>query len=346
MAVAHERIAYIDLAKGFCILLVVVYHIMGYYVVESSVNTYGRMFRLPLYFFLSGVFFKTYGGFVDFLKRKTNKLLVPFAFWYLIGSVGMSMLLRYGFNRKLMGAKYFTLGPALTDFVMRDTFPNVAIWFLLCLFEVNILFYLIYKISNDCTKERTSVIVELSLLSGIIGLVLGGMHVNIPCFVDSALTALPFFSFGYLLNQNTDILRPNKYDRFNLIYVVSALGAVCAATYWFGPELNLRANEFNRSAALMLYPVGIIGTMAMVLLAKAIGHLPVVSYFGRYSIMILVTHIVLMQLWFYAIRPFHLPRMEAALLNIFLTLSSYFALIPLMRRLLPHVTAQKDLIKL
>ena len=78
-----KRIEYIDLAKGICIIMVVLFHLAKYYDSTLLINRFFKLIRMPLYFFLSGFFFKTYEGFSDFLKRKSNKLLIPFVFWYL-----------------------------------------------------------------------------------------------------------------------------------------------------------------------------------------------------------------------------------------------------------------------
>lgn len=39
-----------------------------------------RGMRMPLYFILSGLFFKDYGGFLNLLVKKANKILIPFLF--------------------------------------------------------------------------------------------------------------------------------------------------------------------------------------------------------------------------------------------------------------------------
>lgn len=51
-----KRIEFIDLAKGICILLVVQIHVYG----DTSYTFFNAMtiFRMPLYFFLSGIFLK------------------------------------------------------------------------------------------------------------------------------------------------------------------------------------------------------------------------------------------------------------------------------------------------
>lgn len=81
-----QRIQYVDLAKGFCIILVVLFHVLQHFRVQSEFVNVLSTFRIPLYFFLSGLFFKEYEGFLGFLLRKINKLFIPFCFFYITTS--------------------------------------------------------------------------------------------------------------------------------------------------------------------------------------------------------------------------------------------------------------------
>ena len=75
---AKERIAYIDFMKGLCILLIVMGHVEGfsYDSIMPGLNYALKSFRIPMYFFLSGLFFKTYGEFSEFLRKKVNNLYI------------------------------------------------------------------------------------------------------------------------------------------------------------------------------------------------------------------------------------------------------------------------------
>lgn len=88
-----KRIEFIDLAKGICILLVVFSHAGEDY--GNRFDPALTSFRMPLYFVLSGLFFKEYSGFAEFLVRKTNKLLIPFLFFYML----IVCVLAYALNR-------------------------------------------------------------------------------------------------------------------------------------------------------------------------------------------------------------------------------------------------------
>ncbi len=60
---AQKRIEFIDLAKGICILLVITVHVTSFNVpvIQSM--------RMPLYYILSGLFFKDYGGLGQLVKK-------------------------------------------------------------------------------------------------------------------------------------------------------------------------------------------------------------------------------------------------------------------------------------
>ena len=78
-AESKKRIEFIDLAKGVCILQVILIH-CGYSFEPAGL----RALRVPLYFVLSGMFFKDYGGFISTVWKKTNKLIIPFLFFFLL----------------------------------------------------------------------------------------------------------------------------------------------------------------------------------------------------------------------------------------------------------------------
>lgn len=140
-AINTKRIEYIDLAKGVCIILVVLYHTLNdfgihdYFAADAM-----RDFRMPLYFFLSGLFFKPYEGYMGFLKRKINKLLIPFLAFYFITVVCYEYI-----SGVFHGTSLPDIGLApLYDCYIEVWHFNTPLWFLLCLFVLNnIILYII-----------------------------------------------------------------------------------------------------------------------------------------------------------------------------------------------------------
>lgn len=339
---SNNRIEYIDLAKGMCIMLVVIFHIYSYYKISMPADYFFRAFRMPLYFFLSGVFFKTYGSFGNFLKKKTNKLLIPFVFFYLTLSVFISIFLYKYFGIVLEKAKNFDILPALTEFITRENFPNSPIWFLLCLFEVNLLFFYCHHIADKYNNNSIRVLVALSMGIGACGLLLSLLKVNLPMFIDSSMTSLPFFMMGYVTSRYTSILKPNKLDNYWGYFIIACFAFV----FVFAGPASYKTNSFSLIAYFTMYPCGFLGTLGIMYCAKRLNRLPLVSYWGKYSIMILVTH----RLVYQAISPIVTRIMSGVntgtvIVNFSITMLLYILIIPIMKKYLPYVTAQKDLLK-
>lgn len=86
------RIEYIDLMKGICITLVVIVHCNVSFPYEILNNLLQNL-RMPLYFFLSGLFFKEYGCFSHFLIKKVNKLVIPYLFFSYIPYIFFDLII-------------------------------------------------------------------------------------------------------------------------------------------------------------------------------------------------------------------------------------------------------------
>jgi fucose 4-O-acetylase-like acetyltransferase len=297
---------------------------------------------MPLYFFLSGLFFKEYEGFLGFLLRKINKLLIPFCFFYIITCfLYPNILLSFGItdpHTESLGIQ------GLWAFIIEGRFTNGPLWFLWCLFIVNIIFYLcviiVKKISASSVWQAT-LLAFFCFTIGMINSLFIASHINILGFVDSAIAALPFFSVGYIFNKFTDILRPNAWDKYLPVLII-----VCfALTFIFGGRCSYMHNVFHINP-IAQHLCGITGTLFIIFFAKIIQDLPLISYWGRYSIMILVSHQLLLQILSPLFRkvPINIPLKIVVLLGV--VMFSYQFLIPLMKKYLPYVTAQKDVINL
>ena len=330
-----KRIAWIDLAKGICIVLVVLHHVASVIGVSYPLDVQVRGFRMPLYFILSGLFFKQYEGFVGFVKRKTNKLLIPFLFFLLTTSVLVYWV--------LIGDEW----PRLYTFVFKSFLCdrvilfNEPIWFLLCLFEVNLLFYWVQWMAGALSSRyRTIIVLTLSLLLGGAGLALAVYHHQLPLYIDSALSAMPLFAFGWWLFRHTSFLTSPVLLSRDIPLII-----VCALVLWLlAMPVKWINNDFSRDAVPVVYVCGIAGTMMVLTLSKMLKHVPLLSYWGRYSIMILCVHYPIATVFNLLLGKVTTgaPQVIAVLL---LTLLCCHLLIPFMRRHLPHVTAQKDMIR-
>lgn len=185
-----KRIEFIDLAKGVCILLVICYHC-------GLVNIFpgDKQLRMPLYFVLSGLFFKDYGR--ESICKKINKLIIPFVTFYILGDLFYWGAYKLGFLP--VSPKEFPV----IDILWKGIPSNLPIWFLVCLFEC----YLIFLLITRLTKNEISRFL-LIVLCGIGGYSISQITDGAPTYYwGSALSAMPFFYMGYALKR-TAILPP------------------------------------------------------------------------------------------------------------------------------------------
>jgi fucose 4-O-acetylase-like acetyltransferase len=175
---------------------------------------------------------------------------------------------------------------------------------------------------------------------GSFGFYLGTQNIYLPLFLDTACTSLPFFCFGYLFRAHSTILVPNKHDKYLPIWTIACFIFI----YLFAIKVSYHFNHFNGSM-IALYSCGLIGTLFVIFLSKILKRLPLVSYWGRYSIIILCTHNLVVQ--FLAIFLKQLPISKEAMCfsNLIITMLLYLLIIPFCIKYLPYVTAQKDVIK-
>lgn len=332
-----KRIEYIDLAKGLCILFVVWLHTKeffhGYHhVFETEMSA----FRMPLYFILSGIFFKTYGGLWNFTKKKINKLLIPFVTFYLALSFFLPFVLSMVSSNSVEGGFSISL---LWAFVTPENFPNRPIWFLISLFEVNMICFCLQKASSFLNEKiQFPVYVFMGCLLGLLGVYCGHSKINLPMYIDSSLSCTPFFIFGSFLKQKTNILSDHRKIVCIVVVVLSIIYLNC-----FARVVHIRGNSVPD--AWIFYSCGIVGSLGILFFAQIFKRIPLISYFGRYSIMILLTHNVIIKPLYGIVKKFDLSPAIGSLTILVITMLLYLAIIPVMLKFLPYVTAQKDVLK-
>ena len=337
----RKRIEYLDLAKGLCIILVVFYHAKGILAREYSFDPFLASFRMPLYFLLSGLFFRDYGGFKRFLTKKTNRLLVPFLAFYLMTAVLLPNIMHY-----LWGIKFETVTglPSLWAFIWPGQYPNIPIWFLWCLFLMNVMFWLIHRVARGKTNSRQkshslSILIVICLVCGFAGWMLQEKLAFDVGNLFKAMASMPFFCVGYLFASHNGLTALNNINKAKAFPIFCLLLAIC-----FTCSMFLSSDKVEATYLLKLIS-GVTGALMIVILSRMIVRIPFISYIGRYSIILLLTHGVLVRV----LAPLchslasTLNTDAAILIVTMLILLSQLIIIPIARRHFPHITAQKPL---
>ena len=186
LKVGQKRLAWIDVAKGWCILLV----ILGHHHLLADYRVYFYSFHLPIFFFVSGYLFRPYASSRIFWRKKFMSLIgtyfllgIPQLIFYFLYTVGWQNT-----TGTLIWQK-------VSDFFIQKKFWSL--WFLLCLFFVNMTFYYLRRWCKNSLSLSLSVVLLTAI--GLTYYQLGGQ--TLPWNFDSSLTALPFFYFGFVCHH-------------------------------------------------------------------------------------------------------------------------------------------------
>jgi fucose 4-O-acetylase-like acetyltransferase len=91
---------------------------------------------------------------------------------------------------------------------------------------------------------------------------------------------------------------------------------------------------------------GVLGALMIITFSSVVKRIPFVSYLGRYSIILLLTHGLLLRLMFPVcqwVATNSTPYMAVVVTTV-LTMLSYLAIIPLSCKFIPQITAQRPLL--
>lgn len=314
------RIQFIDLAKGICILLVCIEHSQ----LRGIMPDMFCMLRMPLYFVLSGLFFKDYGGLLHLTERKINKIIIPAVFFYSISFPLYKLCEHFGFMED-KGASYISI-------FFNDIKYCLPVWFLFSLFFCNIFFCIIYRLS----KGKTLPIFIGCLVCSCLGYILYSQQTRLFLYMDTSLSMMPFFFFGWWLRK-INILLPNSKDKilfFISIGVILSLGL--AESHLGNYRIDFIYNDLPGKGIFLSFAFGGTLVLSTLFILKRIVWLPFISYFGRYSIIVLLIHSQLIA----AFRGV-LGEEREILVVIFTILICWLA-IPVIKKYMPHVSAQKD----
>ena len=328
---AKERIPYIDFMKCLCIMLIVMYHISHdfFNLLAPHLNDALQAFRLPMYYFISGIFFKLYDGYADFTRRKVNNIIVPFVFFvvFAFGVRCVEVVVRLALGADPIE---LSLTQLVEPFYLRYWPNTTPLWFLWSLFWVNILFYAMRR----WIKPLWALLAVTAVLS-VIGYQLGVHRIELPLMFDTSLVAMPYFVLGWGMKR-IGALEPSRWDRYGIL----ALLAVAMPVYWLNEFMNLHFQVYP--AYWKLYLVPFVAILALFWACKSLPRVPVMCHYGRYSLIILGTHpLILQPIRFLLLRQGMESGITLTLIVFTMTMVIEWPLIWLLKTYAPRFTAQQ-----
>jgi len=291
-----KRLNWVDVTKGFLMILVVIGHYPGQ--LDFPLGKYIYWFHMPAFFLLSGLFFKPVlekGKSKEVIYKRFMQLIVPYLFFLVTITV-----IRYGME---IGSGNMELSWYLNDLwtlVIGGRFARGAygvFWFVTTLFFTFLFFLWMTKYFN-----RTKQIIILSvfyLIAHIESLfamrVIGGApdeaSQTIPMIwnIDVALMAVVYFALGYYM----------KHIWMNITtpwFIAGLIGSISAVTLdWYKVidyHLSMKFLRYEHFTLDLLIPISItlvfVGLMQRITAKMSLSWLQKIE---KHSISIMYLHI-------------------------------------------------------
>ncbi len=289
---AKSRIDTIDVAKSVGMLFVIFAHIN--YTAAPLTVIYS--FHMPLYFILSGITFNRskYADFGTFIKRRFQTLIIPYLIFQFISILFFfsAGLIFSGFSMQLLNE---SLSYIIQVFISQGSanMYNRPMWFVLCLFAVEIMYYFI------SSYKKITVTVICIFLSAV-GWFLESDYIAfdsnlLPWSLDSALFALGFYAIGNLLaNPIKETLIRIKSNKHR-IPICIAIALICAAIViplaLLNGKVSLGSKILNNG--FLFYITGITGTVFILAISIILEKIKLLVYFGKVSFSLMGIHYLL-----------------------------------------------------
>ena len=270
-----EHYRYIDVLKGFGIILVVLGHLNPNIYLEKWICS----FHMFLFFFLSGYVFKKKESFCLQLSKSTKTLLLPYIFWNGVAIIFSLIIKEYTLFVGIKKLFYFDL-----------VSWNSPVWFLVVLFWTR----LVYQLLSN--KK----FVLISTLFVMAGCSYYGVFNSLPMGLNTLPNAIIYFGIGKLLSEM-------KIEKWHYA-LIAPMVAVSIAGSQINDRISMYGNYFGIYPVSLL--VGICGVIGIFLMAKLFAKsgkvCDILANTGQYSMNVMCNHYFILRIMqFFSVRFFN-----------------------------------------
>lgn len=278
---------WIDVAKGICILAVILGH-MG----ETKIDNFVFAFHLTTFFILSGYTLKADKLDKNYVSSKFKRLLIPYSvtcLCILVADIVNIIIIKHIYTINDISTSI--INDLIRTFFASGSiksFGNImlpsrigGIWFFPALFFALIMCKLIITKANSY-RTKFGISVALAFIAMITA-----KYIWLPFSIQSAMFACPFIIFGKYL-QECEILKKIKAKEIILFLVVFVLGYIKNKNMISFATASMRDWIFTPI-------IGIASSIIIIKLSMFIEKCKVLKYIGKNSLYVLCIHIFLLE---------------------------------------------------
>lgn len=284
-----NRLNIIDVAKGIGIILVVFAHVN--YTPELLTIIYS--FHMPLFFLISGMLFDRgkYSGFISFVKKKFKSLMIPYVIYECVSIACLYLSERvYDSLFDVSKEEYIEYFKQIIISNWSGTHVNQPLWFVPCLFLVEILYYFISKMQKGMIIPVCTLFVTTGwiLESGILEF----DNFLLPWSMDSAFFALGFYAIGNLMSpfikDSFSKIKKYKYKKVFCVELIVIMTLILIPLAIVNGKITLGTKILNNG--FLLYINGVLGTMMILVFSILFEQNRFLKYCGKNSFQIMASH--------------------------------------------------------
>lgn len=270
-----NRVTEIDCLKGIGMLLVILQHCISVAGgTESRLSIIILSFHMPLFFFASGFVYKP-KEIKELFSSRMATLLGPVVLYSLL-----NVLMRILFNTINHGDLY-------------SVFAFAGFWFLLSLLWITVFQYILekYILCKFSSIRKKIIIFIFAIVIIIVGILYSKYIAGKEVTTATALVGWGFYLIGIIGSEYLPVLR--KLSENFLGRVAFSLGGVIGILVLvFTTQLNkavfMYLSEYGNGVVFLFN--ALIGLFAIMLLSWAIKTNSLIEFFGKNSLVILLTH--------------------------------------------------------
>lgn len=226
--ISKYRLLWIDYIKGICMFIVILSHISK----NDIFNNLFYQWFLVGFFFVAGYTFSIKNSFLQFIIGKFKRLVIPV---FLFGILNLILALF---------SKEFSILERLKGIFLQIPGEFDDMWFVACLFTMQLLFYPIIR-----WVKVDLLIFSICILYISIGIILKNFfQTGLPWHIVNALLTTIFLEVGYLTKKHNIIgrIKVKLSNKKNILYCLLILSFV----YIF---LSLILNNYGIDIHVLIY---------------------------------------------------------------------------------------------
>lgn len=261
-----KRIEFIDALRGFTMILVVMWHVYGfaYSNFEYQLNSYNQifvLFRMPLFFFISG--FILYGGYrkwrstndcFNFVQKKSKIQLIPTAIF------GLAFIFFFNYG----------LDDAIYDVSKKGYWFTIVLFIYFCIFAIY--YIVVEKLCHIPDKIANVILMAIGLACYLFARIYCRRFLSeeiIGLLSIPNLEYFAYFVFGFLLRK--------YYSTCERILDSKAFSTITLLAFFSLTALHLKGYELNK------YVAGGKLDIFIPLVIALLGIITLFSFFRRYE---------------------------------------------------------------